>query len=399
MALSLRGAVLLLALAAAARAADTADALFLEGAALGEKGDVSGAVDRYSRALLLRPSDPRIQEALSSAGRRLMEQDDQIKRMSVAELSALVEQARRILDNRRRQMAEAIERLKLAQTESQLSDPQALLRSCRGVDILMEVALGDDDESRRIKEYLHSLCGNLESSLRSGMIVDQASALRVAGYIAFCRSDWTAAAESWRKALAASGPDPRLSDLLSRAEENAARARDLAEAGRLFLEAEALLKDGKASQAAPLLEASLAKDPSNRPALRLLDECRRRIQNETREAALRRHREQAQEHEKKGLLLEAAASWLSLLELDPLDEEAHARLRRTRDVLARDAAPSSPAPKNEEKSRRLYTLGLIDYTEGRLREAADRFRLSLEADPSNDFARRAGERVRRELAP
>lgn len=400
MALKLPAALCLLALAAApAAGADGADALFQEGVSLQQKGDYSAAVDRYSRALLLRPSDRRIQEGLSDAGRRLMEQDDQIKRMSVAELSALVEQAQRILDNRRRQMADALERLKLAQTESQLADPQSLLRSCRGVDILMEVALGDDDESRRIKDYLHSLCGNLELSLQKGLIVQKAMALRVAGYIAFCRSDWTAAAEAWRHALAAAPQDARLRDLLARAEENALRAREIADAARLFLEAETLARAGRPAQAVPLLEQVLAKDPMHRSAILLLEECRRKAQDETLQAAILRRREQARAHERQGLVLEAAGAWLSLLELDPLDAEALAHLHRTRDALSRDLPSAPSAPRDEEKSRRLYTLGLIDYAEGRLKDAALRFERSLEADPSNDFARRAAERVRREMAP
>jgi len=386
--------------AACAAAADTADGLYEEGVAMQEKGDFAAAVDRFSRALILRPSDRRIQDHLSAAGRRVVEQDDQLKNMSLADLSALVQQAQRILEDRRRRMAEALERLKLAETESQLSEPAALLRSCRGVDILVEVALGDDDESRRIKDYLHSLCGNLESSLHDGVIADAADAQRVAGYIAFCRSDWGAAVEAWRSALAAAPDDAHLKDLLARAEENDARAREIAETGRQMLEAESLAKTGDPARAAALLETILRRDPTDRNAIHLLEDCRQKIQVEAREAAVRGHRSRAEASERAGRPLEAAQAWIALLELDPLDEDALAHLKRTRNALAREAAATpASSSRDEDLSRRLYTLGLIDYADGRLKDAADRFAASVAADASNDFARRALERVRREMAP
>ncbi|MBK8575927.1 MAG: hypothetical protein IPN90_09710 [Elusimicrobia bacterium] len=81
------------------------------------------------------------------------------------------------------------------------------------MDLVLEVTLGDDPESQRFREYLHSVCANLETAIHSGMLMNPADKNRVLGYVAFCHSRWGEAATFWDLALKSHPQDDPLRHL------------------------------------------------------------------------------------------------------------------------------------------------------------------------------------------
>lgn len=361
--------VFVLALCAwsSARAATEPD-FYKEGRTAYEAGNYFAAVDRLTEALLRSPGDSRSQALLVAAGKKLIETRS-FSKLSLDELQKLVDNASRELETRRHDLRRALGELKAAQRASEKGSPQETLRACRGVDMLLEVTLGDDPESQKVLDYVRSVCANLEASLATGVLVRPFDERRVAGYVAFCRSDWNEAAEAWGKALTMAPSDSHLKDLC----EFAKKRRDREEEQK---REEARRNQAEQDRARSLAELKEYMD---------------------------RHRRLALEHQDNGQWVAAAQSWLAVLKTDPLDPQAKEALDRVGEQLRRQGFGAEPAEgKNggdPVEAERFYTLGLIRYSDGDLTGAAQSFESALKRNARHPYARKALERVREEQKP
>ncbi len=357
-------AFLLLCACVSAQAAPDPD-FYKEGRAAFEAGNYLAAVDRLTEALLRSPGDPRSQTLLVAAGKKLIESRS-LSKLSLDELQRLVDNASRELETRRHDLRRALAELKSAQRASEKGSAQETLRACRGVDMLLEVTLGDDPESRKVLDYVRSVCANLEASLTSGVLVRPFDERRVAGYVAFCRSDWNGAAEAWGKAAALAPRDSHLKDLW----ETAKKRRDREE--------EQKREEARRNQAEQDHVRSLAEQKEY----------------------MDRHRRLALDYQNNGQWVAAAQSWLAVLKADPLDVQAKEALDRAGEQLRRQgfgAQPDGGEMRGDPvQAEQFYTLGLIRYADGDLNGAADEFEAALKRNPRHPYARKALERVREE---
>jgi hypothetical protein len=161
---------------------------------------------------------------LAAAGQKLLDRDEAGK-IPQEDLRRIIAQAEKVMETRRREIRRALGELKVAERASRRLAPQETLRACRGVDLVLDVTLGDDPDSRRFREYLHSVCSNLETALLSGVLVNPADEQRVLGYVAFCRTDWKEAASSWEQALKLQPKDEHLRDMVLGIKESALSRR------------------------------------------------------------------------------------------------------------------------------------------------------------------------------
>ncbi|MBP9128207.1 MAG: hypothetical protein KBG07_05500 [Elusimicrobia bacterium] len=359
--------VLLLCAVSNARAATEPD-FYKEGRAAFDTGDYLAAVDHLTEALLHSPGDARCQALLVASGKKLIETRS-FSKLSLDELQKLVDNASRELETRRHDLRRALGELKAAQRASEKGSAQEALRACRGVDMLLEVTLGDDPESQKVLEYVRSVCANLEASLASGVLVRPFDERRVAGYVAFCRSDWNEAAEAWGQAAAMAPRDSHLKDLW----ETAKKRRDREE--------EQKREEARRKQA-------------ERDHMRSLAE---------QKEYMDRHRRLAVDHQDNGQWVEAAQSWLAVLKVDPLDPQAKEALDNVGEQLRRQGFGSEHAEEkttgDPAQAERFYTLGLIRYADGDLNGAADSFGAALKRNARHPYARKALERVREEQKP
>lgn len=384
-----------------------ASRLFEEGLAHYQRKDYAVAIDRFTQALLRRPHDREIQKYVIATGQFIVDQESHQKTLPISELQRIVDQAQKILEQRHREMEGILERLKDAHSQSQLQDPKALLGACRGVDLLLEISLGEDPESRKIRGYLHSICENLKKAVDGRILADKEAVHRVLGYIAFCRSQWIKAAQEWEKAAVLNPQDSRLRELLFQARARHKREILQKQITGLMDAAKEKLKAKMHREATATFESVLRLHPTHEEALGLLEKTQSRIREDARKASIHANRELALDRQAKRSWIEAAQYWLNILELDPLHAEARRNLTKIRSGLARSirnlaeplarAHPDKNKPADPQKSQELYTLGLLNYSEGNLAKAIDNFKESLELNPSNEFAEKALKRVEREL--
>jgi tetratricopeptide (TPR) repeat protein len=152
-------------------------------------------------------------------------------------------------------------------------------------------------------------------------------------------------------------------------------------------------------------KAALELDPHETRALRSLKTVRQRAQDSKR-ASLPKWSLAANRAQSRGDILTAARHWLNILELDPLNEGARAKLAQNKRLLIQNAqslANSEPRGENDnsermQEARRLYTLGLIMFSEGDLAKSVRHLKSSLELNPNDEYTQKALSRVQRELA-
>lgn len=375
---------------------------FKEGQAAYDRGDYAVAVDRLTDALIRSPGDARAQRMLVLAGQKLMERE-KMAPLSADELQKIIQSAQNVLDERQRSIFRALEELKVADRAGRKMTPKETLRACRGVDLTLEVSLGDDPASRRFREYLHSVCSHLEASLHAGILLDPADESRVLGYVAFCREDWAGAKEHWSQALKLKPKDSHLRDLYSEAEGRDRRVQAARRTEQKLAEINAAIAGNKNEEALSMLQAALKEFPGDERLIDLFEKTQTRLARQARVDRMKTCRAKAILDQREGRWLESAQSWLAVLQEDPLDEEAHRQLDRIRVHLggegAHSAVEKAASVSNAEEAEKLYTLGLVNYADGNLDGAVAQFRGCLKKNPAHAYARKALERVEEERHP
>lgn len=395
------GAALFMAIAGAG-ADSWGEKFYEDGEAAFHRGDYETAVDRLTRALLHHPSDARAQRLLTAAGEALSARQD-LNRIPEEDLRAIIDRAERVLDERRREIRRALGALKSARRDSRRTTAEDTLRACRGVDLTLQVTLGDDPDSRRFRAYLHSLCANLEASLHAGVLIQPADEERIRGYVAFCRSEWDAAVGAWGRALESFPHDESLRALWAEAKRRRLETQTAARAADRLQAAETALREGRPDAALKALKEGLAEDPGNERMVALFEKTQARQTAQVRAGRVAHHRAKAIEDQRAERWVDAARSWLAVLSEDPLDEEARDALDGLGHRLETRPAPPPAAGLSSAAdlaaAEDLYTRGLIRYAEGDLHGAAEQFRACLERCPTHGYARKALDRVNEERRP
>lgn len=376
---------------------------FANGLAAYEKGDYASAIDQLTEALVHHPRDQRAQRLLVAAGQKMLNREE-MGRVPQEDLRQIIDQAEKVMEARRREIRRALGELKVADRASRRLAPQETLRACRGVDLVLEVTLGDDPDSRRFRDYLHSVCGNLETALLSGIMLNLADEKRVLGYVAFCRGDWKEASSSWEQALRLQPKDEHLRNLWREADDRNRQAEALVRTNEIMAAAETAIAQNRGEDALALLKKGLAEFPGHEGLLALYEKTQKEVARQWRDQMVLFHRTEAFKKQRAGRWVEAAQSWLSVLAEDPLDPEAREQLERIRRQLAAGmgrAKEASPPPSTDalDTSEKLYTLGLLNYADGDLDSAVKNFRSCLKTNPSHAYARKALERVEEERKP
>ncbi len=383
---------------------DAVDVNLAEGIKAYESRNFGVAMDRFTHALLLSPSNPEIRNYISLTEQRLA-QSSLNRPLNPAELQAIVRRAQEVLQRRRLKAAQTLEELKIAYKESELQNPNSLLEACRGIDIVVDVTLGDDSESLLIKHYVKSICAHVEKNAAKNADALAAQIQKIQGYLAFCRSDWRAAVDHWNHALEISPDDKHLAALLEHAKRHLERSRREAEVSRLIASGEQALAARQFAKASAFFDAVLNLNPYHQKALEQLKISREKG-HDFLLAPVAAWTRQALASQESGDLITAARYWLIILEIDPVNDSARRNLDRSRTALMKelhsninDAATDNGARSAAQNraAKELYTLGLIQYSQSRLIEARSSLRDAARLNPDDGYIQNALKRVEREL--
>ena len=390
--------------AAAGAPFDAVDANFTAGVKAYESRNFGTAMDHLTQALLLSPSNAKIREYISLTQEGLEASED-VHRLDPVELQTMVKRAQEVLQRRRRQAAQTLNELKIASQESALQNPGALLEACRGIDIVVDVTLGDDSESLLIKHYVKSICAHLEKNAASRADAVAAQIRKIQGYLAFCRSDWRQAVNHWSQALTAAPEDRHLRLLLERAKRHLEKSLRNEDVARLLSAGDEAFALKQFERAEATFDAALSLDPYNQRALERLKISRRKA-HDTLLAPISGWARQAAASQQSGDVVTAARHWLNILEIDPTDEPARRNLEKNRAALMNElhstantsADAAAPGADQARESKRLYTLGLIQYSQSRLAESRTSLSKAANLNPNDSSIKNALERVKNELS-
>lgn len=383
---------------------ETAEMDFENGVGYFKAKEFGKAMDRFTHALLLDPGNPSVHNYIALTQQELEKSQAQ-EGVNPAELQDMVRRAQSVLQARRSQAAKTLGDLKIAYDESELKDPTAYLEACRGIDIVLDVSLGDDSESRLIKHYVKSICSNLEKNVAGKIELDALRIRKIRGYLAYCRGEWSKAVTEWTIAFKDAPKDAHLRKLLERAKEQLAKAAAKQKIVDMMENGDAALSSKRFSMAMDIFENVLSMDPYNKGALDHLKLARLNAER-SELVAVSKWAQLARERQNHGDILTAARYWFNILEVDPLSDDARRNLAKNKveltkelqSVLAKSGTLEISPTQRDSEAHRLYTLGLIQYSEGNLAASEASLRKAGDLSPSDEYIRNALKRVINELS-
>lgn len=378
--------------------AKESDPLFRPWAERQEQGDLTGALKVLLAVLKDRPGDPGAMSRLGQTTRAIEKRAQDIERLSLLDRNATVARAAQLVQKRDQETREAMINLRASYDHNWKTTPEALLHTCRGVDLQIQITLPDDDAGRRMKEYLNSLCGTLAAESKRGAPPTTANIHRVAGFLAYQRLELDGALLEWAKAKSSAPEDAALADFIRRTEDIRSKEKRRARAQEKTVLANQRLSAGEVKSALGLFKEVVDLDPGNTYAADQIQRLTKQLTQQVRRNELGRHRGRAMGFEAKGRSTEAVREWLAVLEVDPMNTEAQERVETlvAHGPSVRSLPPpskSSLGPRDPDGASAFYSQGLLLYAEDDLPGAQTAFKQCLALDPSHPLARRAMERI------
>ncbi len=390
-------------LLASSLGAKESDPLFRPWAERQEQGDFTGAMKVLLVVLKEHPGDPRVLERMGQTARAIENQAQKIERLSMEDRNPIVARATQSARQRDRETRAAMNNLRASYEHNWKTTPEALLHTCRGTDLQLQITLPDDDAGRRMKDYLSSLCRSLTAESKRGVPPVDANVHRVAGFLAYQRLELDDALTEWGKAKGLDPADAVLEDFIRWTEDIRAREKRRARSQEKTAVANQRLGAGETKSALGLFKEASELDPGNTYAADQVSRLTRLLGREARRTELGRHRGRALALESQGRPAEAVREWLAVLDADPMNTEARERMEALvskTQLPPRPPAPvkTSQTPKDPERAAEFYSQGLLLYAEDDLRGARSAFEQCVELDPSHTLARRAIERISLQLS-
>jgi tetratricopeptide (TPR) repeat protein len=358
-------------------------------------GNEPAAMDFFAQAVAANPSDAEARRYLDIAARGIIQSPKNPSYAPPAEIQAARQRAQTILDKRAQDVRLAMENIRASYETNGRPTRDRLLRTCRGTELQLQMAMDDSPESRLMKEDLQTACSSLE---KGDALPTKSEILHVSGYLAFFQGDKIAALEKWNSALKLAPGNHSLKRVILQTDSFLNQQNRRVRIFEKLALGEKKLAAFDEAGARLVYQEVLALDPANLTAREQIALLKR---NEARRAAIGQHRRSALGLEKKGDTGKAAQEWVAVLELDPVNAEAIHRLANYRaKLMAPSPRPTSekgsPRPKDPRRAEERYALGIILYSEGNLPGARQAFEECLVLNPGHEQARRAVERLRQQ---
>jgi tetratricopeptide (TPR) repeat protein len=358
--------------------------------------DVAAAAQSYIEALALDPGNPTIQKALDRASRRLAARNQGAlrdkKEKFVLDAERQIERTLQTTDDLQARIA----------TAQKLMAQGKLLQAADLFDQVVETAPHMEDAWKGLKD-LGRIAG---ARLRKGRFPSPAHQSAAEGLVSYVHQNWDKAAEALGAVLTSTPLAPEHADgHLARLEAIARKRADAARAQKdrdTFLALAALhQKEGRLKEARELLQQVLNRNPGDKEArerMETLGSLFSAVQENAREET---RQKTIEDHLRKGTALmiqdrhkEALEEMTRVLELDPGNRDALARLRE----IKQDMKGSHGFVPAVGEAQQKYREGLKLYGDERYAEAKTAFEEALRLNPKDTDARQALDHLLDELA-
>lgn len=380
--------------------------LLQRGVDLYRQGRLLESMDLMTEVLNVDPENATAQNYLWTAAKKVGEEEKGLQMSSTEEKQA-VDLALRHLAERRRQVNGALKQLEATYDRTRdVRSPQDMLSSLEGMD----ESLGADFEGERVGEqaeaYHRKILENLGSALQKNVFIAQKDALAARAYLAYYQSDWAGALKLWDEAVKAAPDDEgvrKQRDHLQALLSNREKQEKILEASR---QAETLQKTGYFQEAAEAWKDVVALDPRNAEAKRNMLACQNLDGEIKKEERLRNRTNEAIRLYRAGNAFDAMQVLLEVLQADPAYKQARVwlgevgkklRVAPAEPVAASPSAGAARPVTHAAQALEQYKKGILLYSDDRIPEAVQAWKLALTLDPDLQRARQALEQAQSEI--
>jgi tetratricopeptide (TPR) repeat protein len=394
--------------------AETVD-VFAQAMTHQREGRLSAALEGFLLFISESPDRARADQALRQIWNisNAVKQQEEKLRFSKEEWEESVRRAHVLVDKRREEAKRLMGELQLlAKGLNGDGDP---LSSLRRSGLSSSAAIAPEAMSgwaeSEAAQYMDSIRKSLQKVI-SSPTGNPADLHEAKGYFWLFQGDWELAVKEWREALERRPRDEALKKKLEDIEARWLEQKNKDNADHEFDLALGDFQVGNYKRARERFDSALKLAPDNAEARRYLALAETALFKVKQQEKVQEFALEARRKEQAGKMLESIQAWVDVLTLDPDNREARRSLEKARRRLSAssDGPAVSPEPQRPAKegdrpvseaaaqrAEETYSLGLIQYANGNLKEAKALFGKALALDPGAKKILRAWEQVLNEL--
>jgi tetratricopeptide (TPR) repeat protein len=359
---------------------------FEQGLADYEAGNYRAAMENFSEALFLDPTNKQARHYLEKAGRKFLEETEIKKEYERREILG---RAQSIIAERKKKVKENYERGVKHYKQGEL------LKANEEFNAVLEV----EPEHKKAKGYLELVGKRLGDSVNKGEFKTVSELYYAQGAIFYINGEWAKAIAQWENALKLDPSNEELLAFIKIAEKKRTEEEVFEKAEILYRDGLAHYKEGKIDEATKELEEAIKLNPKHTKAQEYLAKAREKTTGMKKEEEEKGHRQTIEKHYIQGIdyyaegeFKNALKEWEEVLRIDPQHEGAKEYIKKANDKIASANSrrgKSEPAVRGsgEEKIEVYYKQGINYYLAGEFKEAIKQWEEVLRMEPSHKGAR------------
>jgi tetratricopeptide (TPR) repeat protein len=370
---------------------------FQQGLAEYESGNYKSAMENFSEALYLDPTNKRAKHYLEKAGNKFLEE---VETKREAERREILRKAQDIIVERNRKVKE------LYESGVRHYNQGELLRASIKFNETLEI----EPEHKEAKKYLELIGKKLQDIVNKGEFKTVSELYYAQGAVFYINGEWGNAISQWKNALKLDPSNTELSEFIKIAERKREQEEAFEKAEVLYRNGLAHYNEGKIKEAIIELEEAIKLNPHHTRAQDCLVGAREKVATVSKEEEEKRRREIIEKHYFQGIdyyaegkYNKAIEEWDEVLRIDPEHKGAREYIDKARDKIAsansrREKERVTTRKPEEEKIEVYYKQGINYYLAGEFKEAIKQWEEVLKMEPAHkgaiEYIAKAKERLK-----
>jgi len=359
---------------------------FEQGLANYEAGNYKSAMENFSEALFLDPTNKQAKYYLEKAGRKFLEE---VEARRESERKEILKRAKTVIAERKKKIKESYDKGRRHYKRSEF------LKAGEAFNATLEI----EPEHKEAKKYLELIGKRLEEIVNKGEFETVGELYYAQGTVFYIKGEWGKAISQWENALKIDPSNKEISEFIKIAKKRRQEEESFEKAEVLYRDGLAHYNKGKINEAIKQLEEVIKFNPQHRKAQELLAKVREKVTAMKKEEKERKLRETVEKRYFRGIdyyaegqFNKAIKEWKEVLRIDPTHRGAKDYLKKARDKIARvnsreKGKKGGARSAKEEKIEVYYRQGINYYLAGGFKEAIRQWEEVLKMEPSHNGAR------------
>jgi len=364
----------------------SAEDYFKQGMADYEAADYKSAMENFTEALFLDPTNKQAKQYLEKSGEKFLEEMES-KRES--ERREILRRAQSLIVERKKKVKESYDRGIKHYKRGEF------LKAGEEFNAVLEI----EPEHKEAKKYLELIGKRLQDIVNKGEFESVGELYYAQGVIFYINGEWEKAISQWDNAFKLDSSKEEISEFIKIAKKKRKEEETIEKAEVLYREVLAQYNEGKIKEAIKQLEEVIKFNPEHRKARELLTKAREKVAGMKAEEEARKLRETVDKRYFRGIdyyaegeFRKAIGEWQAVLKIDPTHRGAKEYLEKARDKITRansrrEKGEGTARRPEEEKVEVYYRQGINYYLAGRFGEAIDQWEEVLKIEPAHNGAR------------